>query len=57
MKFLFDQNISFRILNSLPDKFKDSTIVKHEGLINALDIDIWRFAKKNGFTIVTNTGF
>lgn len=53
MKLLFDQNISFRILNSLPEKYKGSTTIKHEGLMNALDIDIWRFAKENGFIIVT----
>lgn len=53
MKFLFDQNISYRILDSLPEKYEGSTTVKHEGLINALDIDIWKFAKENGFVIVT----
>lgn len=53
MKLLFDQNISFRILNFLPEKYEGSTTVKHEDLINALDVDIWKFAKENGFTIVT----
>lgn len=53
MKFLFDQNISYRILRQLPDKLKDSTHVKTEKLINAPDREIWEFAKQNNFTIVT----
>lgn len=53
MKCLFDQNISYRILRSLPDKFADSTHVKTAGLTNASDIQIWEFAKKHNFTIIT----
>jgi len=53
MKFLFDQNISHRILRLLPDKFVGSSHVKTEGLINAPDMQIWEFAKENGYTIVT----
>ena len=53
MKFLFDQNISYRILQQLPDILKDSTHVKTENLINAPDREIWEFAKQNSFTIVT----
>lgn len=39
MKLLFDQNISFRIINKLPDSFENSSHVKTEGLINATDYD------------------
>lgn len=53
MKFLFDQNISYRILRQLPEKLKDSTHIKTENLINAPDREIWEFAKQNEFTIVT----
>jgi len=53
MRFLFDQNISHRILKFLPDKYLDSTTVKKEGLINSLDREIWEYAKKNGYVIVT----
>lgn len=53
MRFLFDQNISHRILNKLPDKFSESTSVKKEGLINAPDKIIWDFAKKHDYIIVT----
>jgi predicted nuclease of predicted toxin-antitoxin system len=53
MKLLFDQNISYRIIKILPDKFVGSSHVKKEGLINAHDREIWEFAKKNEYTIVT----
>lgn len=53
IKFLFDQNISYRILKKLPEQFKDSSHVKPEGLINVPDQHIWEFAKQKGFIIVT----
>jgi len=53
MRFLFDQNISHRILAMLPEKFSDSSSVKKEGLINSTDREIWDYAKKNNFIIVT----
>lgn len=53
MKFLFDQNISHRILPQLPKQFDHSTHVKQEGLINSPDIQIWVYAKQNDFIIVT----
>ena len=53
MKFLFDQNISHRILSMLPDQFKESTSVKNEHLINETDLTIWEFAKHNNYTIIT----
>ncbi len=53
MKFLFDQNISFRILNSLPDLFEGSSHVKNENLVDANDFQIWEFAKSNDYTIVS----
>jgi predicted nuclease of predicted toxin-antitoxin system len=53
MKFLFDQNISQRILKVLPENYVGSSHVKKVGLINAPDRQIWEFAKKNDFIIVT----
>lgn len=53
MIFLFDQNISYRILRLLPDQMKDSSHVKSENLLNAPDLQIWEFAKQKRFTIVT----
>jgi predicted nuclease of predicted toxin-antitoxin system len=53
MRFLFDQNISHRILAMLPEQFSDSSSIKKEGLINSTDREIWEFAKRNNFIIVT----
>lgn len=53
MRFLFDQNISHRILKILPDKFSDSSSVKKEGLINSSDKEIWEYAKLHNYIIVT----
>lgn len=53
MRFLFDQNISHRILKQLPEEFSDSTSVKQAGLINATDRQVWEFARKQEYIIVT----
>lgn len=53
MKFLFDQNISHRILSYLPTIFPQSTTIKQQQLINASDKEIWEYAKLNDYTIVT----
>jgi predicted nuclease of predicted toxin-antitoxin system len=53
MKLLFDQNISFRILRLLPDSFSDCRQVSSVGLHNRDDVEIWQYAQRNGFTIVT----
>nr|MBI1231667.1 hypothetical protein [Cytophagales bacterium] len=53
MKFLFDQNISHKILKVIPKHFSTSSTIKKERLLNATDREIWYFAKNNGFIIVT----
>lgn len=53
MRFLFDQNISSKILKLLSDQYADSSTVKNEGLLNAPDREIWEFAKKNNCVIIT----
>lgn len=53
MKLLFDQNISFRIEKQINVIYKESEHVSSLGLLNADDLAIWNFAKKNDFTIVT----
>ena len=53
MKLLFDQNISFRIVKNLRKEYPDTSHVIHENLLNASDFDIWKYAKENGFAIVT----
>lgn len=53
MKFLFDQNISYRILNKLSEIYQGSSHVVIEGLKNASDFEIWEYAKEHLFTLVT----
>lgn len=53
MKFLFDQNISSRILKLLQHQFADIKHVKFEGMVNAKDLEIWAWAKINGYCIIT----
>lgn len=53
MKLLFDQNISFRIVTKLKNHFPLISQVRLEGLENASDKEIWEFAGRNGYTIVT----
>ena len=54
MKLLFDQNISFRIVQMLDlPVFADCKHVQTVGLNDCNDVDIWQFAKQHEFTIVT----
>lgn len=53
MKLLFDQNISFRIISKIATHFPDAKQVRQIGIEDYSDIEIWKFAKENNFTIVT----
>ena len=53
MRFLFDQNISHRILKLLPENYSESSSIKSYGLINAHDREIWEYAKIHQYIIVT----
>jgi predicted nuclease of predicted toxin-antitoxin system len=53
VKLLFDQNISFRILPLIQSKYPEAAQVKGLNLVSKTDIEIWQFAKINGYTIVT----
>ncbi len=53
MKLLFDENISFRIVKKLESVFPDCSHVKEHHLMQANDLEVRKFAKENGFTIVT----
>lgn len=53
MKLLFDQNISFRLINKIQPYFPEVKQVRQLGLENDLDIDIWQYAKEFEYTIVT----
>lgn len=53
MKLLFDQNISFRIIQKIEAFLPLSSQVRLIGLENAKDSEIWEYARKNEYTIVT----
>jgi len=53
MKLLFDQNISFRLIKRIIDLFPESKQVRELGLENSTDSEIFDFAKRNDFAIVT----
>ena len=53
MKLLFDQNISFRILSKISNFFPEAKQVRELGIENFSDLEIWKFAKDNNYTIVT----
>ena len=53
IKLLFDQNISYRLVSRLKDVYPSSAHVASLGLDKSSDIDVWNYAKINGYSIVT----
>lgn len=53
MKLLLDQNISFRVVKKIAQRFPEAIQVRLLGLENYPDRKIWEYAKSNGYTIVT----
>jgi len=53
VKLLFDQNISFRVANQLKTVFPGCAQVNDLQLLNKTDREIWNFAKKESYSIVT----
>jgi len=53
MKLLFDQNLSFRLCQSIAQVFPESKHVGLLGLSEADDRVVWDHAKANGFAIVS----
>lgn len=53
MKLLFDENLSPSIAAAFQGDYPGSTHVHLVGLGSAPDDQIWRYARDNGFTIVT----
>lgn len=53
MKLLLDENLSYRIVRHIESTFPGSAHVKDYNLITASDLDIWEFAKRNSFTLVS----
>jgi predicted nuclease of predicted toxin-antitoxin system len=50
MKLLFDQNLSFKLCQTVVDLFPESNHVRHLGLSEVGDRALWDYAKANGFT-------
>ncbi|MBX3280476.1 MAG: DUF5615 family PIN-like protein [Acidobacteria bacterium] len=53
MKFLFDQNLSPRLVNLLSDLYPDSNHVYPLGLDRNSDKEVWEYARREGFLMVT----
>ncbi len=53
MKLLFDQNISPRILGNLSSELSNCQQVRFVGLEDSADFEIFQFAQKNDFAVVT----
>ena len=53
MNLLFDQNISFRLIKQIIDLYPNAKQVRELGLENSSDFEIFEFAKRNDYTIVT----
>ena len=53
MKLLFDNNLSHKLILRLEDIFPGSTHVMIEALDESDDQEIWEFARKHAFAIVT----
>lgn len=53
MNLLFDQNVSFRIIQLISHVFPSAKQVRELNLENQTDYQIWEFAKNNQYCIVT----
>lgn len=53
MRFLFDQNLSPQLPHLLADLYPDSVHVRDVGLRDATDSEIWAYAGRHGFTIIS----
>jgi len=53
VKLLLDQNLSRRLVAALADVYPGSTHVALSDLERAGDLEVWEFARSEGFAIVT----
>lgn len=53
MKFLFDENLSPRLVARLADIYPDSVHVRDVALQNVADELVWQYAQENGLIIVS----
>ena len=53
MRLLFDQNLSHRLVRVLADVYAGSQHVRDVGLKRAFDTEVWDYAGRSGFMIVS----
>ena len=53
MKLLLDENLSRRLLSRLTDAFDGSTHVTAAGLEQATDRDVWAYAQRHDYAVVS----
>ncbi|WP_414665185.1 DUF5615 family PIN-like protein [Horticoccus sp. 23ND18S-11] len=53
MKFLFDENLSPKLVLLLADIYPNSLHVRDVGLESAADPAVWKYATQHGMTIVS----
>ena len=53
MKFLFDENLSPRLVGTVATQWPDCAHVEDVGLRGASDENIWAYAHDHGFTILS----
>lgn len=53
MKLLFDENLSAGLPQRLADDYPGSAHLRDVGLKGADDADVWNYAAREGFVIVT----
>ena len=53
MKLLFDENISYKILKKIGSDYNDSNHCNSIRPLLKNDFEIWEYARKNNFSIVT----
>ena len=53
MKLLFDQNLSYRLVDRLADLFPGSTQARLVGLDRATDAALWDHAARGGYAVVS----
>jgi len=53
VKLLFDENLAPRLVKSLADLFPESAHLHAVSLGGASDEQVWRYARDQGFTIVS----
>ncbi len=53
MKFLFDENLSFRLVTALADIYPLSVHVRDIGFLGAKDQQVWTYAAEHDFLLVS----